>query len=84
MSKEASYTPLKNTDMKVAEAIAMPASATTHRDIDNARAHTDSLRTEIINRIEADIRYHKSHPRVLLTPSQMNRRILKLISSLDK
>ena len=89
MDKKAKYTPAQNSAMRVAEPVATMASidtsvAMTRQCFDIPRASSDDVRAKVINRIEADIQYHKNHPRALLTTSQMNSRALKLVSSLNK
>lgn len=90
MNGEAKYIPTQKDDMRVAEPVAAMtgiSGGTTmaHQCLDDAQTNgSDDVRTKVISRIEADIQYHKSRPRVLLTASQMNDRILNLISSLNK
>ena len=73
MDSHSSYTPKRNADSKVAEtAIAMSRSRT---------SYSNALRATITRRIENNIQHHKSHPRTLMTPNEMNLRVHSLISS---
>lgn len=73
MNSHSSYTSKHNADSRVAE-----TAVTTSR---SRTSYGNALRATITRRIENNIQHHKSHPRTLMTPNEINLKVHSLISS---